>query len=56
MTESQTDNDSQYTLTKILTIWAAVAVPMPIMAFWLAPAVAARSTMHPLVMIWFLLL
>jgi membrane protease YdiL (CAAX protease family) len=56
MTESQTDDDSQYTLTKILTIWAAVAVPMPIMAFWLAPAVAARSTMHPLVMIWLLMI
>ena len=52
MTHLKTDNDNQYSLTKILTIWGAVAIPMPLMAFWIAPAVAAESSVNPLVMIW----
>ena len=48
----QTNNHNQYSLLKILSIWAVVAVPMPIMAFWIAPAVADESNMNPLVIIW----
>jgi hypothetical protein len=56
VTNMKTDNDGQYSLVKILTIWAAVAIPMPIMAFWIAPAVAAKSDMSPLVVIWLFLI
>ena len=48
----QTIDHDQYSFLKILTIWTLVAVPMPIMAFWIAPTVAIRSTMHPLVIVW----
>ncbi len=33
---------------KILTIWALVAIPMPIMAFWLAPLVATKFSLNPI--------
>jgi membrane protease YdiL (CAAX protease family) len=56
VTNMKTDNEGQYSLVKILTIWAAVATPMPIMAFWIAPAVAAESDMSPLVVIWLFLI
>ncbi len=48
----KTSDDEQYSLAKIMTIWAAVAIPMPIMAFWIAPMVAAKTSIHPLLMIW----
>ena len=34
----------QYSLAKILTIWAVVAVPMPILAFVVAPAISETGT------------
>jgi membrane protease YdiL (CAAX protease family) len=52
----QTRNDDQYSFVKILTIWAAVAVPMPLMAFWVAPNLAALSDISPLVLIWLLMI
>ncbi len=52
MTTHKSHKDDQYSLRKILSIWAAVAIPMPLMAFWIAPAVAAKTTFNPLVMIW----
>jgi len=52
----QGQDHDQYSLLKILTIWAVVAVPMPIMAFWIAPTVAAGSKMHPLMVIWFFMI
>lgn len=36
----------QYGLLKILTIWAAVAVPMPIPAFVISPALFVVGTMQ----------
>ncbi len=50
MTSTQTND--QYSLLKILTIWALVAAPMPIMAFGIAPSVAIGSKLHPLVIVW----
>lgn len=50
------DNEGQYSLTKILIIWAAVALPMPIMAFWLAPILAIELKISPLLLIWLLLI
>ena len=42
----------QYSLRKILLIWAAVALPMPIMAFWLAPRVAALLGWNGMITLW----
>ena len=36
-------DDTQYSLTKILSIWALVAIPMPILMFIVAPALADPS-------------
>ncbi|BDM83324.1 CPBP family intramembrane glutamic endopeptidase [Acaryochloris marina] len=52
MTNIEINYDRQYSLVKILTIWAAAAIPMLIMAFWIAPTIASRSTVNPLVAIW----
>jgi membrane protease YdiL (CAAX protease family) len=38
------DDDPQYSLLKILTIWAIVTVPMPILAFVVAPMISAPGT------------
>jgi membrane protease YdiL (CAAX protease family) len=56
VTNIKTNNEGQYNLTKILTIWAAVSIPMPIMAFWIAPAVATGLNLNPLLVIWLLLI
>ncbi len=39
----QPTDDNQYSLAKILIIWALVAIPMPILAFIVAPAWAATN-------------
>ncbi len=49
-------DDDQYSLTKILTIWAVVAVPMPILAFVAAPAMAEEGTMRFAFTFWFLMI
>ena len=48
--------DDQYSLTKILTIWAVVTVPMPILAFVVAPAMAEEGTMRFAFTFWFLMI
>lgn len=50
------DLDSQYSLLKILTIWAIVAVPMPILAFIVGPMLAPEGTWQLMVGIWLLLI
>lgn len=45
----------QYSLKKILTIWAIVALPMPILAFIVAPAIAPNFNLHPGIITWLLL-
>jgi len=56
MTNLYIGNEEQYSLLKIITIWAVVAIPMPILAFWGAPALAAGLEINPLLMVWFVLI
>jgi uncharacterized protein len=44
--------DKQYSLTKILTIWALSAIPMGILAFVITPKVAAVTNWPPLITYW----
>lgn len=44
--------DSQYSLTKILTIWALSAIPMGILAFVITPAVVSATNWSPLIVYW----
>lgn len=48
--------DGQYSLKKLLTIWAIVALPMPLMAFVVPPFLAERFDWNPLLLIWFLMI
>lgn len=52
----QTTDDGQYSLLKIMTIWAVVAVPMPILAFVIGPRLASEGTWQSLVTVWLLLI
>lgn len=58
MPDTDTDTDAlpQYSLTKILAIWAAAAVPMPILAFWAAPRLSEASGLHPGIALWGMLI
>jgi len=42
----------QYSVAKILAIWAAAAIPMPILAFWVAPQLSEVSGLHPGIGLW----
>lgn len=53
---SVTDADPQYSLLKILTIWALVAVPMPVMAFIVAPAITTPGTFKAGLVVWYLMI
>lgn len=53
---SQTADSDQYSLAKILGIWAAVTVPMPILAFVVAPAMAEVGSLEWLLLVWYLLI
>lgn len=48
--------DPQYSLARILGIWAAVAIPMPILAFVVAPALVARYELNYALTVWLLLI
>ena len=49
------DSLPQYSLTGILAIWLAVSLPMPLLAFWVAPRLSAATGLHPGIAIWVLL-
>jgi membrane protease YdiL (CAAX protease family) len=49
-------DDTQYSLLKILTIWAIVAIPMPILAFVVAPMIAPQGHWHYLLSAWLMLI
>lgn len=51
---AQTSDDSQYSLLKIMTIWAVVSIPIPIFLFAIAPMLTARSDIHPGLLIWYI--
>lgn len=42
----------QYSLTRILVIWASVTVPMGVLAFVVAPALMQRTPLHPGLVYW----
>jgi uncharacterized protein len=44
--------DEQYSLKKILIIWALSAIPMGVLAFVIAPGVAALTNSSPLIVYW----
>jgi hypothetical protein len=48
--------DSQYSLAKILGIWAIVALPMPVVIFIIAPALISRVSLHPGILIWLMII
>lgn len=52
-TEETTD---QYSLAKILGIWAIVALAMPVLAFVVAPALSPRVNLHPAIVTWLMLI
>jgi hypothetical protein len=54
--QTQSTDDTQYSLAKILSIWAVVAVPMPILAFVIGPMLAPEGTWQQGVSIWLLLI
>ncbi len=57
MSDSTTSQpESQYSLVKILGIWAIVSLPMPMLVFVIAPALSPRLNMHPLIVTWLLLI
>jgi uncharacterized protein len=45
-------NTAQYSLPKILGIWASVTVPMAVLAFVVAPAIMAHTSLHPGIVHW----
>jgi membrane protease YdiL (CAAX protease family) len=48
--------DSQYSLAKILGIWAIVALPMPVLIFIIAPGLISRVSLHPGILIWLMII
>jgi membrane protease YdiL (CAAX protease family) len=49
-------SDSQYSLAKIIGIWAIVALPMPVVMFVIAPALIEHVNMRPSIFIWLLII
>ena len=45
-------NSAQYSLPKILGIWASVTVPMAVLAFVVAPAIMPHTSLHPGLVHW----
>lgn len=54
--QNTVETKDQYSLAKILGIWAIVALPMPVVIFVIAPALIARVNMHPTILIWLLII
>jgi membrane protease YdiL (CAAX protease family) len=51
-----TAETGQYTLWQILGLWAAVALPMALLAWVVAPAIIPHSPLHPGVTYWLLMM
>ena len=45
-------NSAQYSLPKILGIWASVTVPMAVLTFVVAPAIMPQTSLHPGIVHW----
>jgi len=48
-------SSNQYSLTKILAIWASVTAPMALLAFVVAPAIMSRTSLYPGLVHWMLI-
>jgi uncharacterized protein len=48
-------SSKQYSLTKILAIWASVTVPMFLLAWVVAPAIIPHTSLHPGLVHWMLM-
>jgi membrane protease YdiL (CAAX protease family) len=48
-------SSEQYSLTKILAIWASVTAPMALLAFVVAPAIIPRTSLYPGLVYWILM-
>ena len=48
-------NSKQYSLKKILAIWASVTAPMALMAWVVAPAIIPHTSLHPGLVHWMLM-
>lgn len=48
--------EEQYSLAKILSIWAVVSLPMPVLAFVIAPALFPHINLHPGIVIWLMMI
>ena len=46
------ESSAQYSLPKILGIWASVTVPMAVLAFVVAPAIMPHTSLHPGLVHW----
>ena len=49
------ESSKQYSLTKILAIWASVTVPMGVLAWVVAPAIIPHTSLHPGLVHWMLM-
>ncbi len=49
-----TQSNKQYSLAKILGIWAVVALPMLLITYVVTPALIPRVNLHPGILFWFL--
>lgn len=48
-------SSAQYSLTKILAIWASVTAPMAVLVFVVAPAIIPHTSIHPGLVHWMLI-
>jgi membrane protease YdiL (CAAX protease family) len=48
-------SSKQYSLAKIMAIWASVTGPMALLAFVVAPAIMARTSLYPGLVYWMLI-
>ncbi len=46
-------DDTQYSLAKIIGIWAVVSLPMLVLVFFVAPALVPYTDIHPFLLIWY---
>jgi len=51
---TSTQSNDQYSLAKILGIWAVVALPMLLITYVVTPALIPRVKLHPGILFWFL--
>ncbi len=60
MTTSASQNtietEEQYSLAKIMGIWALVSLPQPVVIFMIAPALIPRVSMNPGLLMWLLVI